>query len=148
MFYKGLVVACHHDVGQSKGGTAVSLCHHALWRDISSNELAFSLFTIHYSLGAVNVALVKFSGKGGECSEFTLRRWEEARSTMRLRSEKSGVERNRAWGSVRRAQRTSGDRGAAVVRARLVKVLNLEAKPRTLFRAQATEGTCYHAIDG
>lgn len=61
MFYKGLVVACHHDVGQSKGGTAVSLCHHALWRDISSNELAVSLR-----------AVTKFSGKGGEGRVFQI----------------------------------------------------------------------------
>ena len=77
--------------------------------------------------------------------EGSSRRRAYARSTVWSRSEKSDMERIRTWGSVRRAQRASGDSGGAVVRARLVKVLTLEHKSRNVFRAQVTEGAVVEA---
>lgn len=80
--------------------------------------------------------------------EGSSRRRAYARSTVWSRSEKSDMERIRTWGSVRRAQRASGDGGEdTVVRAQVSEgpVVIALVNEGAVVRPHATDGAVWKA---
>ena len=88
----------------------MSRCHHAQWRDISGDELVFS------------IGAVAKRGEGRVFETTTAARWflapmDVCSVHVWSRSETLDAERTRTKGSGRRTQGANGNRGSAVVKS-------------------------------